>query len=402
LLAVEDLCRNFGGKKGEQVRAVRDVTFRVDRGEFFTLLGPSGCGKTTTLRCVAGLEQPNGGSIRVGDKLVYSARERRVVPPNKRDIGMVFQSYAIWPHMTVFDNVAFPLRVQRKERSKEALRQQVGRALATVGLAGYEERAATALSGGQQQRLALARALVWEPHLLLLDEPLSNLDAKLREELRVELKRLQRELGITSVYVTHDQVEALAMSDRVAVMDQGRIVQIGAPRDIYLKPRSLFVARFVGNTNLVHGVATASSAAESACEVRTRFGLLKGIAGESLATGQDVLLSVRPEDVTLTPMGARISPAGAGAVTAEQNVLHGRAASSQFLGDTADHRIDIQAEKLFNVRQSNRTVFNEGDEVVISADVASCRIFVADVAALERAGDVAEPVEEVEAQATVV
>jgi iron(III) transport system ATP-binding protein len=377
LLAVDDLARTFAGKTGDEVKAVRGVTFRVERGEFFTLLGPSGCGKTTTLRCVAGLEQPNGGSIRVGEKTVYSAAERRVVPPNKRDIGMVFQSYAIWPHMSVYDNVAFPLRVQRKEKSKESIREHVSRSLATVGLSGYERRSATALSGGQQQRLALARALVWEPKLLLLDEPLSNLDAKLREELRVELKRLQRELGITSVYVTHDQVEALAMSDRVAVMDQGRIVQLGPPREIYLQPRSLFVARFVGNTNLVPGVLTRACEAENPGEVRTAAGTLKGVAGERLDAGQQVLLSIRPEDVTLTASEGTSRKAD-NRVQDGSNLLAGRAAATQFLGETAEYRIDVDLPRLFNVRQSNRSVFNEGDQVLVAAPVERCRIFVAD------------------------
>jgi iron(III) transport system ATP-binding protein len=378
LLAVDELARTFAGKSGDEVKAVRGVTFRVERGEFFTLLGPSGCGKTTTLRCVAGLEQPNGGSIRVAEKTVYSAAERRVVPPNKRDIGMVFQSYAIWPHMSVYDNVAFPLRVQRKEKSKDSMREQVSRSLATVGLGGYERRSATALSGGQQQRLALARALVWEPKLLLLDEPLSNLDAKLREELRVELKRLQRELGITSVYVTHDQVEALAMSDRVAVMDQGKIVQLGPPREIYLQPRSLFVARFVGNTNLVPGVVTGTCDPEETGEVRTAAGVLKGVAGERLEAGRHVLLSIRPEDVTLVPSSGRSAKAS-NRVNDGKNLIEGRAAATQFLGETADYRIDVDLPRLFNVRQSNRSLFHDGDEVLISAPVENCRIFVSDV-----------------------
>src|SRR5438876_8807945 len=244
MLQVTMLRKTFTTERGG-VRAVEDVSFTVEEGRFFTLLGPSGCGKTTTLRCVAGLERPEAGTIRLDDAVLSGPG--RFMPTYARDIGMVFQSYAIWPHMTVFDNVAFPLRVARTRPTLLEIRQRVSQALATVRLEGLQDRAATKLSGGQQQRLALARALVREPKLLLLDEPLSNLDAKLREQMRMELRQLQRTLRLTTLYVTHDQVEALAMSNVVAVMHQGRIMQTGAPREIYERPANRFVAEFIGS-----------------------------------------------------------------------------------------------------------------------------------------------------------
>src|SRR5712692_5180563 len=219
-----------------RVHAVRGIDLEVQQGQFYTLLGPSGCGKTTTLRSVAGLETPDEGEIFVGDDLVFSSSQRIAGPPYKRDIGMVFQSYAIWPHLKVFENVAFPLREMKRRLSQQAIEQKVAAALSLVQLDGLADRPAPFLSGGQQQRLALARALVKEPRVLLLDEPLSNLDAKLREETRFELRQLVKRLKITTLYVTHDQLEALTMSDVVTVMDQGGIVQRGTPLEIYGAP----------------------------------------------------------------------------------------------------------------------------------------------------------------------
>src|ERR687885_785728 len=247
MIRIQRLEKVFETPRGA-IRAVDEVHLEVGAGEFLVLLGPSGCGKTTTLRCVAGLERPDGGSIVVAGRKVSG--NGRFVPPHKRDIGMVFQSYAIWPHMSVFENVAFPLRVARGIPGAD-IKRRVEEALATVQLAGYEGRMATQLSGGQQQRLALARALVRQPRVLLLDEPLSNLDAKLREHMRTEVRELQRALGITTLYVTHDQAEALSMSNRIAVMERGRIMQEGTPREIYQRPATRFVADFVGNANFL-------------------------------------------------------------------------------------------------------------------------------------------------------
>src|SRR4029077_13758118 len=255
VLSVRSLFTEYPGERGTVVKAAQDVSFEVPEGKLFTLLGPSGCGKTTTLRSIAGLERPSSGEIEVAGKVMYSSAKRIFVAPNKRNFGMVFQSYAIWPHMNVFQNAAFPLEV-RKLRKKE-IEERVMRVLHAVQLDHLGDREATKLSGGQQQRLALARALVMEPQLLLLDEPLSNLDAKLRELMRFELKRLQRELRITTVYVTHDQSEALALSHEIAVMRDGHIVQIGPPRAVYDRPNSQFVADFVGTTNFVDGSVSA-------------------------------------------------------------------------------------------------------------------------------------------------
>ena len=277
----------------------------MPEGQLFTLLGPSGCGKTTTLRSIAGLERPRAGEISVNDAVVYSSAKGVFVPPNRRGFGMVFQSYAIWPHMNVFENAAFPLEVGDATRTRgEEIRDKVMRVLTAVQLDHLADREATKLSGGQQQRLALARALVMEPALLLLDEPLSNLDAKLREKMRFELKRLQRELRITTVYVTHDQSEALALSHEIAVMNEGRIQQIGTPREIYERPASQFVADFVGTTNFIDGTrrsAPARPTAEAATGVRTEIGDIT-VRGRprSCAPDERVVISVRPEDVELS------------------------------------------------------------------------------------------------------
>src|SRR6478609_560277 len=245
-IEVENLEVYFGA-----VPAVRGVSFTVLHGEQLTLLGPSGCGKTTTLRAIAGLEKPVAGEIRIDGAPIDSAARDIHVPAEKRGLSMVFQSYAIWPHMTVFDNVAYGLRVRREEAA--AIRDKVMRALALVQMQAFADRRASQLSGGQQQRVALARAFVFQPSVLLFDEPLSNLDAKLRADMRIELRELQHRLGITSVYVTHDLEEALAMSDRIVVMRDGLIAQIGSPSDIYNLPRNAFVADFVGSANLIRG-----------------------------------------------------------------------------------------------------------------------------------------------------
>ncbi len=231
--------------------AVDGIGFSVAPGEHVTLLGPSGCGKTTTLRAIAGLEEPSGGTIRIDGNTVYAAAERRNVPAERRGISMVFQSYAVWPHMSVADNVAYGLRVRKLPKPEIA--EQVDRALGLVQMRAFASRSASLLSGGQQQRVALARAIAFSPNVLLFDEPLSNLDAKLRAEMRVELRELQRRLGVTSLYVTHDQEEALAISDRVIVMNVGRIEQVGTPQDIYNRPKNRFVADFVGSANLIAG-----------------------------------------------------------------------------------------------------------------------------------------------------
>jgi iron(III) transport system ATP-binding protein len=299
VLSVTGLCTEYVGEHGQTIRAAHEVSFEVPQGKLFTLLGPSGCGKTTTLRSIAGLERPRAGEIVVGGAVIFSSTKDVFVPPNRRGLGMVFQSYAIWPHMSVFDNAAFPLQVRKKSLARREIRDRVHRVLKVVALDEMADREATKLSGGQQQRLALARALVMEPPLLLLDEPLSNLDAKLRERMRFELKRLQRELGITTVYVTHDQSEALALSHAIAVMNGGRIEQLGSPREVYERPRNQFVADFVGTTNFIKGEVSAPDAA-GFYRIRSEIGELRARGVDSLKPGEEVVLSIRPEDIELS------------------------------------------------------------------------------------------------------
>ncbi|MGE8590729.1 MAG: ABC transporter ATP-binding protein, partial [Alcaligenes sp.] len=245
-IEITGLCKNYVSE-GKSFRALDNINLTIPANEFFTLLGPSGCGKTTLLRCIVGLETPDEGEIRIGGEVVWSKEKNIAVPPEKRGLGMVFQTYAIWPHMSVFDNIAYPLQV-RGER-KDVIRDKVMRILKFVQLEGVEQRSATRLSGGQQQRVALARALVAEPKVILFDEPLSNLDAKLREETRKELREFLSKLDITAVYVTHDRVEALALSDSIAVMRSGHIIEIGSPQKIYFNADHRFVADFIGRAN---------------------------------------------------------------------------------------------------------------------------------------------------------
>src|SRR3954453_7692291 len=272
MFTIENLRKQFIAPGNVAVNAVDGISLAAEPGKMITLLGPSGCGKTTTLRCLAGLERPQAGRIVIGNEVVCDTGRGIFVPPSERGIGMVFQSYAIWPHMTVFENVAFPLRVARDHKYSPAeVKEKVGRALEMVRMSGYEQRPATQLSGGQQQRLAFARARGREPKILLLDEPLSNLDAKLREQMRVELKLLQKQLGITTVYVTHDQSEALALSDEIVVFNAGRIIQRGTPQDIYRFPNSQFVADFIGSANFLRGTVKDATDADGIAAVETPY-----------------------------------------------------------------------------------------------------------------------------------
>jgi iron(III) transport system ATP-binding protein len=329
VLSVRSLFTEYANERGEAVKAAQDVSFEVPEGKLFTLLGPSGCGKTTTLRSIAGLERPTAGEIEVAGRVVYSSSKCVFVAPNKRNFGMVFQSYAIWPHMNVFQNVAFPLDVRRLP--KKEIRDKVMRVLDAVALTELVDRDATKLSGGQQQRLALARALVMEPQLLLLDEPLSNLDAKLRDRMRIELKRLQRDLNLTTVYVTHDQSEALALSHEIAVMSEGRVIQVGTPRQIYEQPTDKFVAEFVGTTNFIGGTVTALEGGR--CTVASAMGDLKAHASEGVGKNASVIVSVRPEDVELSE-----APPTAGD---GDNVCKGTVNAKDFLGDYLDFHVKV-------------------------------------------------------------
>lgn len=333
MLAIDSLVKTFESKdRSGTVRAVDEVSLTVEEGKLFTLLGPSGCGKTTTLRCVAGLERPDAGVIGVAGRVLFDSRKGIRLRANERGLGMVFQSYAIWPHMNVFKNVAFPLTVlpRRQRPSKQGITERVERVLRVVQLDHLAGRPATDLSGGQQQRLALARALVMEPPLLLLDEPLSNLDAKLREDMRFELKRLQRELGITAVYVTHDQVEALAMSNVIAVMRNGVIEQQGKPREIYERPASRFVADFIGTSNFIDG--TVDGRDGDRYSISTPEGDLSAYSSADYPAGTAVVVSIRPEHVGLGEYHqARPGP----------NVWRGKVQTRAFLGESVDHVVSV-------------------------------------------------------------
>ena len=361
MLNVSGLCTEYADERGNVVRAAQDVSFEVPAGKLFTLLGPSGCGKTTTLRSIAGLEKPRSGEISVGGALIYSSRSNIFIPPNRRGLGMVFQSYAIWPHMTVFENAAFPLQVSRQRPSKKQLQDRVARVLKAVALEELAEREATKLSGGQQQRLALARALVMEPPLLLLDEPLSNLDAKLRERMRFELKRLQRVLGITTVYVTHDQSEALALSHSVAVMNHGRIQQTGAPREIYERPANQFVADFIGTTNFLRATVTASAGTPGLYRVSSEVGELEVRATDTLQPGSQVVISVRPEDIQLSE-----TPLRTGA-----NLLEGTVDTKVFLGESVDFRVKVK-ERVLQSRAHPSLGTRVGHLIHLSLDAEKC------------------------------
>jgi iron(III) transport system ATP-binding protein len=292
---VSGLVKIFGND-----RAVDNVSFAVPRGNFLTLLGPSGCGKTTTLMSIAGLHHLDAGEIRVGGRVYTSAATGIFVPPEKRDIGMVFQSYAIWPHMTVAQNVAYPLEIRKIDKTE--IEERVASVLRLVGLAEMAHKPATHLSGGQQQRAALARAIVFRPKLLLFDEPLSNLDLKLREQMRIEIKRIQREVGITSVYVTHDQAEALVMSDEIIVMSKGHIQQRGGPEEIYARPANRYVSNFIGVANLLEGrIVRVTAPGWGEIEVGpngNRVQLPCRLA-EGVADGAPAVLSIRPENVAV-------------------------------------------------------------------------------------------------------
>ena len=301
MLSIENLHKAFQAAGQSQVHAVDGINLSVESGRLLTLLGPSGCGKTTTLRCLAGLERPDSGRIVIGDTTVFDSAKRVFVPASDRGIGMVFQSYAIWPHMSVFENVAFPLRVSRTRKYSAAeIKDKVRGALEMVRLAGLEGRASTQLSGGQQQRLALARGLVHQPKVLLLDEPLSNLDAKLRTEMRVELKRLHQSLAATIIYVTHDQIEAMTLATRIAVMRAGRIEQYATPDVLYERPETLFVAGFVGSPGMNFLSGSIGRGTVPVARIETDAIPLNGYPlCTSFGDSREIIFGIRPEHVSL-------------------------------------------------------------------------------------------------------
>jgi ABC-type Fe3+/spermidine/putrescine transport system ATPase subunit len=353
-IEVRDLVVHYG-----DVMAVKQVSFTVRRGEHLTLLGPSGCGKTTTLRSIAGLEQPSAGDIRIDGTTVFSSTQHINVPTEKRGVSMVFQSYAIWPHMTVFDNVAYGLRVRRL--GKREIAEKVDWALGLVRLGDFAQRSAAKLSGGQQQRVALARSFVFSPTVILFDEPLSNLDAKLRAEMRLEIKELQHRLGITSVYVTHDQEEALAISDRVIVMNTGIIEQIGTPGDIYDTPRSAFVADFVGAANLIRGTVRRDPARTELIALETASGVLVHGCDNGRAVGTTGAFSVR----TVYPWLTRERPAET------LNVWEVGINQRVFLGDFVQYLVAWGGEQLV-IRRPPIERFEEGETVYMGVAPEHC------------------------------
>lgn len=334
-LRIQDLYKTF-----DQVVAVNRLNLEIREGEFFTLLGSSGCGKTTTLRLVGGLEKPDGGAIYLGQTCLASERQRLFIKPEKREMGMVFQSYALWPHMTVFENVAYPLKLRGiKGRQAE---KRVAEMLELVGLAGLEERQAPALSGGQQQRVALARALVFSPKVLLLDEPLSNLDAQLREEMRRELKALQQRLDITVLFVTHDQIEALSLSDRIAIMKAGQLEQVGSPEEVYYHPATAFVRDFLGKTFLMPGKVVGMTDHQINVEIQqvgvTPLAIqrsnLSAPGNGSPAIGQFVMVAIRPEKIAISGRASE----------GQGNLIQANLQAIQFLGDRYEYTVQLGAE----------------------------------------------------------
>lgn len=376
-LVVTDLKKDYHrtGKTRSERPALNGVSLTVEEGDFFTLLGPSGCGKTTLLRCIAGLEVPDSGEIRLGDRVLFSSSRKINVPPYRRELGMVFQSYAIWPHLDVAGNVAYPLTVRGRRRlySRAEVERRVTEILEVVQIAPLAKRKATTLSGGQQQRLAMARALVVEPPVLLLDEPLSNLDTRLREDLRVELTRLQMKLRVTSVYVTHDQSEALAMSSSVAVMKEGVIEQLGAPEELYDFPRTSFVATFLGAANLLDARIDAvqdGSADDDGPLFRfaalTNWGASFTAFGRvPFSVGEGVTAAVRPEGIQLVK----------GGTDGDRGSAHwtGTVEAVQFLGEAIEYRVRV-GDCLLRARCDRTHRFSMGDSVVVELRTKACTI----------------------------
>ncbi|HEX5507700.1 MAG TPA: ABC transporter ATP-binding protein [Pseudolabrys sp.] len=336
--------------------AINDLDLEIRDGQFVTLLGPSGCGKTTTLRLIAGYMAPDAGTIHADDRLISS--KDTLVPPEHRGMGMVFQNYAVWPHKTVFENVVFGLRLRKVPSAKA--RERVEQALALVGLSGYERRLPNEISGGQQQRVALARSIVVEPQILLLDEPLSNLDAKLREHMRTELKQLQRRIGITFIYVTHDQAEALALSDQIAVIHEGRLQQFDSPREIYNRPINRTVADFMGNVNLLSGKVISADGAKGEILIADRLRVIAALPA-GIERGAVVDVALRPENIELK--------------RAETNAnSSGKIVDHTFLGNISEYHIAV-ADRLLRVQTHPSVRIAVGDDVDISIAPETVNVF---------------------------
>jgi iron(III) transport system ATP-binding protein len=346
MISIRGLRKSFRAQQGK-VDALRDIELEVAEGEFCVLLGPSGCGKTTTLRCVAGLERPDSGEIEIARRLVSSANRKVHIPTERRDLGMVFQSYAIWPHMNVFQNVAFPLTQGQKRLGRTAVTEKVRAALERVQLDGLEDRPATDLSGGQQQRVAMARAMVTEPKILLMDEPLSNLDARLREQMRVELKKITQSIGVTTLYVTHDQAEALSLGDKVCVMNQGELLQVGVPHEVYSHPKNLFVAKFVGEMNLIKATVADRD------QVLSPLGKIGCRVPHGSSSGKDVTLAIRPEHLAL------LHP-----TKQHGDCVKGKIITKNYLGDAALLEVEINGVTLM-IKLPGDSDFQVGQQALV-------------------------------------
>lgn len=346
IISIRGLEKTFDSDRGP-VRAVNKIDLEVAENEFVVLLGPSGCGKTTTLRCVAGLERPNGGAIEIAGQLVDSAENGAFVPPEGRNIGMVFQSYAVWPHLNVYQNLALPLTDGRRKIPKKQIRERVMESLELVQMSALETRPVTDLSGGQQQRVALARAIVTKPMVLLMDEPLSNLDARLREEMRIELKKIATSAGVTTLYVTHDQGEALSLGDRICVMDHGEMQQIGTPEEVYARPPNLFVAEFVGDMNFIKGKVTGPGTVDSPLGERSLD------LPPNCQVGNDVTLAIRPQHLGLTQ-------------TPDQNsgYTEGTVVSKTYLGDAVLFEVDVSGVTLM-IRAEGDSTYAAGERATV-------------------------------------
>lgn len=341
-IILKDLTKDFERQdKDGFFRAVDNISVTIKAGEFVTLLGPSGCGKTTTLRMIAGFEEPTGGEIYLGDELIND------LPPNKRDTSMVFQSYALFPHYNIYENIAYGLKIQKMD--PKLIEEKVNVIIDLVGLKGLENRNPGQLSGGQQQRVALARALVMEPSVLLFDEPLSNLDAKLRVYMRNEIKRIQKKLGLTSVYVTHDQSEAMSLSDRVIIMNEGKIEQIGTPQEIYQRPATEFIADFIGTANFVNGTVVAIEEKQVIVEMHGENLRINIVGGDKFEVGDQARIVIRPEAITVGGTGK----------------YDGVVEMSTFMGDVQEYSILLGNIRLFavNSNPSGRKTYYEKDKV---------------------------------------
>ena len=358
VVRVRELAKSFRREDGSHTRAIDGVSLDVAPGEFVVLLGPSGCGKTTLLRSIAGLEQPDGGAIEIRGNTVFDAGRGIDLPPEKRRLSMIFQSYALWPHMTAAQNVAYPL--QSRKLKKKEIAERVERVFGLVGIPELQRQYPGQMSGGQQQRVALARALAGEADLILFDEPLSNVDAKVREQLRFELLSMQRELGFAAIYVTHDQAEAMELAHRVAVMRNGQVAQVGPPREIYLEPSSRYVADFVGSANELNGTVTSLDGGTAV--VSTDLGDVRGVPAGGVAAGDDVVVVCRPERTELSAVEPQ-SP----------NRWRGEVLAAAFLGANLEHVVRV-GEHTFRLWSVDTNLLDAGTEAWLHVQPEHVRV----------------------------